>query len=163
MPARTSKPNKSSSPKRQLQLRTANASSDVGTAGDDAEILAGERVLIDIAGDSEDSKKPPFTGTSPDKKKERAEAANGLSEDYETREKRDKDDISGTRDDAEHQDNEMFDPALFDEEEVPDEHTSSKPATAQTFGGGYNALKSFGGQVYSGMAIGGSHTWYDRH
>ncbi|KAL2017957.1 hypothetical protein VTK56DRAFT_1489 [Thermocarpiscus australiensis] len=30
-------------------------------------------------------------------------------------------------------------------------------------GGGYNALKSFNGQVYSGMAIGGSHTWnYDQ-
>jgi len=29
--------------------------------------------------------------------------------------------------------------------------------------GGYNALKSFNGQVYSGMAIGGSHTWnYDQ-
>lgn len=30
-------------------------------------------------------------------------------------------------------------------------------------GGGYNALKTFQGQVYSGMAIGGSHTWnYDQ-
>ena len=30
-------------------------------------------------------------------------------------------------------------------------------------GGGYNALKSFKGQVYSGMAVGGSHTWnYDQ-
>lgn len=29
--------------------------------------------------------------------------------------------------------------------------------------GGYNALKTFNGQVYSGMAIGGSHTWnYDQ-
>ncbi len=29
--------------------------------------------------------------------------------------------------------------------------------------GGYNALKSFNGRVYSGMAIGGSHTWnYDQ-
>lgn len=28
---------------------------------------------------------------------------------------------------------------------------------------GYNALKSFNGQVYTGMAVGGSHTWnYDR-
>ncbi|KAH8425175.1 uncharacterized protein LDX57_002924 [Aspergillus melleus] len=26
-------------------------------------------------------------------------------------------------------------------------------------GGGYNALKSYKGQVYSGMAVGGSHTW----
>jgi hypothetical protein len=30
-------------------------------------------------------------------------------------------------------------------------------------GGGYNALKTFNGQVYSGMAVGGSHTWnYDQ-
>lgn len=30
-------------------------------------------------------------------------------------------------------------------------------------GGGYNALKKFHGQVYSGMAIGGSHNWnYDQ-
>ena len=46
---------------------------------------------------------------------------------------------------------------------------SGKPA--QSAGGrrgyaaaaGYNALKSFNGRVYSGMAIGGSHTWnYDQ-
>jgi len=30
-------------------------------------------------------------------------------------------------------------------------------------GGGYNALKTHNGQVYSGMAVGGSHTWnYDQ-
>lgn len=30
-------------------------------------------------------------------------------------------------------------------------------------GGGYNSLKTYNGQVYSGMAIGGSHTWnYDQ-
>ena len=34
--------------------------------------------------------------------------------------------------------------------------------TSPSFQGGYDALKSFNGQVYKGMAIGGSHTWnYD--
>lgn len=38
----------------------------------------------------------------------------------------------------------------------------SNTGPAYAMGGGYNALKSFQDQVYSGMAIGGSHTWnYD--
>ena len=52
-----------------------------------------------------------------------------------------------------------FDPALFDEEEIPG-GSSPGPQTAKgKYAGGYNAIKSFGGQLYSGMAIGGSHTW----
>lgn len=53
---------------------------------------------------------------------------------------------------------EDFDPALLDEEETPDD--VKKPASGPGWsGGGYDALKSYNGQVYSGMAIGGSHTW----
>ncbi|KAL2371022.1 hypothetical protein BDBG_06126 [Blastomyces gilchristii SLH14081] len=62
-------------------------------------------------------------------------------------------------------------PSLLDEEEVPgqsDIDASTKPTTAGAAvppsrrgggTGGYNALKSFRGQVYTGMAVGGSHTW----
>lgn len=57
-----------------------------------------------------------------------------------------------------------FDPALLDEEEVPSQPTSTTTSPASRYTpGGYNALKSFNGQVYSGMAVGGSHTWnYDQ-
>jgi len=62
-----------------------------------------------------------------------------------------------------------IDPALLDEEEVPSEDEdaittpSKKPQGGGAYTGGYNALKSFKGQVYSGMAVGGSHTWnYDQ-
>lgn len=61
---------------------------------------------------------------------------------------------------------EGFDPALLDEEEVPGQHDDGHPGPPSTYAagvGGYNALKSFNGQVYSGMAVGGSHTWnYDQ-
>ena len=41
--------------------------------------------------------------------------------------------------------------------------SSSRTRPGYVAAGGYNALKSFNGQVYSGMAIGGSHTWnYDQ-
>ncbi|RAK75773.1 uncharacterized protein BO72DRAFT_159526 [Aspergillus fijiensis CBS 313.89] len=58
---------------------------------------------------------------------------------------------------------------LADEDEMPEEtgSTGEQPAMhaagyAGGSGAGYNALKSFNGQVYSGMAVGGSHTWkYD--
>lgn len=57
------------------------------------------------------------------------------------------------------------DSALLDEEEAPLEIgeadkvvTPSKKAYGGR-GAGYNALKSHEGQLYSGMAIGGSHTW----
>lgn len=44
---------------------------------------------------------------------------------------------------------------------LTDDETPDKPQRAYG-GGGYNALKSFRGQVYTGMAVGGSHTWnYD--
>ncbi|OAL38622.1 hypothetical protein AYO20_02272 [Fonsecaea nubica] len=64
------------------------------------------------------------------------------------------------------------DRAIFEEEHVPyydandegvtrskgNEHISGKRQ-----GDGFNALKSFRGQIYTGMAIGGSHTWnYDQ-
>ncbi|KAK9492569.1 hypothetical protein V1508DRAFT_462136 [Lipomyces doorenjongii] len=53
---------------------------------------------------------------------------------------------------------ESMDPDLLDEEELP-ENTSTKPR----FAGGYDELKTFKGQYYAGMAIGGSHTWnYDQ-
>ncbi|KAK9897533.1 hypothetical protein P389DRAFT_142732 [Cystobasidium minutum MCA 4210] len=63
-----------------------------------------------------------------------------------------------------------MDPALFDEEEFPhDDNADGKPSSSgggkkapSTWagpGGGYNSIKNFNGQIYSGMAIGGSHTW----
>ncbi|KAJ5111565.1 hypothetical protein N7532_002100 [Penicillium argentinense] len=63
---------------------------------------------------------------------------------------------------------EDLDPALLDEEENPLEDgladnvaVSSKYSYADG-GAGYNALKSHQGQLYAGMAVGGSHTWnYD--
>lgn len=67
------------------------------------------------------------------------------------------------------------DPALLDEEDIPElsEHILDESSDGSTknarrrlhIGGeaGYNSLKTFNGQVYSGMAVGGSHTWnYDQ-
>ena len=58
------------------------------------------------------------------------------------------------------------DPALLDEEVTTGDDRKlppSLPGRAYAVGGGYNALKSFNGQLYSGMAVGGSHTWnYDQ-
>ena len=61
------------------------------------------------------------------------------------------------------------DTALLDEEEAPElpEEGSAaptkKPRQYTAGRGGFNELKSFKGQVYSGMAVGGSHTWnYDQ-
>lgn len=66
------------------------------------------------------------------------------------------------------QQSEITDTVPFDsDEEMPEEtaHTVSEEAAKHPkpgYAGGYNALKSFKGQVYSGMAVGGSHTWtYD--
>ncbi|KIX98346.1 uncharacterized protein Z520_05647 [Fonsecaea multimorphosa CBS 102226] len=57
-------------------------------------------------------------------------------------------------------------PAIFDEEEVPDYDADVKSKEHTSGGrqqGGFNALKSFHGQMYTGMAIGGSHKWnYDQ-
>lgn len=65
-----------------------------------------------------------------------------------------------------------IDPALLDEEEAPgaseaEDAIAGPPGKPSRGGGaytgGYNALKTFKGQVYSGMAVGGSHTWnYDQ-
>lgn len=66
-----------------------------------------------------------------------------------------------------------IDDPVLDDEEIPKESTS--PVSGQpmdalegrrggTYAGGrgYNEIKSFNGQIYSGMAVGGSHTWnYD--
>ena len=64
---------------------------------------------------------------------------------------------------------ESLDPVLLDEEETPleegvAENRVTSPRAAYTVGGtGYNVLKSHKGQLYSGMAIGSSHTWnYDQ-
>lgn len=61
-----------------------------------------------------------------------------------------------------------IDPALLDEEENPLEEGIADnvvPPSKQSYaisGGGYNALKTHKGQLYSGVAVGGSHTWnYD--
>jgi hypothetical protein len=67
------------------------------------------------------------------------------------------------------QQSEITDTVPFDsDEEMPEEtkHTVIEEAEdkekSSGYAGGYNALKSFKGQVYSGMAVGGSHTWtYD--
>lgn len=57
---------------------------------------------------------------------------------------------------------------LLEDEEMPEEDIQNIPATSpvdsSSSGGGYgyNALKTHQGQTYSGMAVGGSHTWdYD--
>jgi hypothetical protein len=59
-----------------------------------------------------------------------------------------------------------IDPSLLDEEVTAEDERKDLPGqVGRTYatGGGYNALKSFKGQVYSGMAVGGSHTWnYDQ-
>ncbi|OJD20066.1 hypothetical protein AJ78_00083 [Emergomyces pasteurianus Ep9510] len=71
---------------------------------------------------------------------------------------------------------EHIDPSLLEEEEGLsdlDASTGKPTATADIAttttpshrtgdgrgGGGYNSLKQFKGQIYSGMAVGGSHTW----
>jgi hypothetical protein len=42
------------------------------------------------------------------------------------------------------------------------EATESVKAPKRYHEGGFNSLKTFNGQLYSGMAVGGSHTWnYD--
>lgn len=56
-------------------------------------------------------------------------------------------------------DGEAFDPALVDEEELPTESGGGVGRTKPGYTGGFNAMKSFQGQMYTGMAVGGSHTW----
>ncbi|KAL2854168.1 hypothetical protein BJX68DRAFT_40458 [Aspergillus pseudodeflectus] len=67
-----------------------------------------------------------------------------------------------------------FEPFLETDEETPERtehtlgeaegHAVQKTGEGRAFAGGsYNALKSYKGQYYSGMAVGGSHTWnYDQ-
>lgn len=63
---------------------------------------------------------------------------------------------------------ESIDPALLDEEEnaleegTADNIVTPSKSSYALGGGGYNTLKQHKGQLYSGMAVGGSHTWnYD--
>ncbi|KAE8378614.1 hypothetical protein BDV26DRAFT_186083 [Aspergillus bertholletiae] len=55
---------------------------------------------------------------------------------------------------------------MDEEEEMPEEpRNTTQPGRPEyaVGAGGYNMLKSYKGQVYSGMAVGGSHTWnYDQ-
>ncbi|KNG84495.1 hypothetical protein ANOM_008420 [Aspergillus nomiae NRRL 13137] len=58
-------------------------------------------------------------------------------------------------------------PMIMDEdEEMPEESGDTVQLARPEYAGGagrYNMLKSYKGQVYSGMAVGGSHTWnYDQ-
>lgn len=60
-----------------------------------------------------------------------------------------------------------FNDAFLDEDEHAPQSTQTTPQRQQkgfagsAYGasGGYDAMKSFNGQVYKGMAVGGSHTW----
>lgn len=56
-----------------------------------------------------------------------------------------------------------MDPTLLDEAVIPEaEQPLAKTKASGSHavgGGGYNSLKSFNGQYYSGIAVGGSHTW----
>ena len=78
-------------------------------------------------------------------------------------------DSSQDHDDATYDETiEPIDPTLLDEEEnaleegIADNIVASSNPTHVTSGLGYNAIKTHNGQLYSGMAIGGSHTWnYD--
>jgi hypothetical protein len=56
-------------------------------------------------------------------------------------------------------DGEAFDPALVDEEETPTGGGAPVGPAKSGYSGGFNAMKSFQGQMYTGMAVGGSHTW----
>lgn len=55
-----------------------------------------------------------------------------------------------------------LDPAMFDEEEgmqQPEQGSSNGSAAKKSYQGGFNAVKTFNGQYYTGMGIGMSHTW----
>lgn len=55
----------------------------------------------------------------------------------------------------------LFDQAIFDEEEgmQPEGSADGNSTKKPGFQGGYNAMKTFNGQYYSGMGIGQSHVW----
>ena len=60
---------------------------------------------------------------------------------------------------------EMDSQRLLEDEEMPEEdmqHIPTASPSSSSGGYGYNALKTHQGQIYSGMAVGGSHAWdYD--
>ncbi|GAM35086.1 hypothetical protein TCE0_015f03111 [Talaromyces pinophilus] len=65
--------------------------------------------------------------------------------------------------DEDEEDMEVFELSDEDGTGVHAQNKDEQRALYAVGGGGYNALKTFQGQVYSGMAIGGSHTWnYDQ-
>lgn len=65
--------------------------------------------------------------------------------------------------DEDEEDMEVFEVSDGDGTEIHAPNNDEQRALYAVGGGGYNALKTFQGQVYSGMAIGGSHTWnYDQ-
>jgi hypothetical protein len=65
--------------------------------------------------------------------------------------------------DEDEEDMEVFEMSDGDGTEIQALNKDEQRAIYAVSGGGYNALKTFQGQVYSGMAIGGSHTWnYDQ-
>ncbi|KAL1989047.1 hypothetical protein VTN96DRAFT_5810 [Rasamsonia emersonii] len=75
-------------------------------------------------------------------------------------------DVNETAGETADEDEDIYDPALLDEEETPggsDSNVLPEPSRGPAGVRSYNALKTFKGQVYSGMAVGGSHTWnYDQ-
>jgi hypothetical protein len=65
--------------------------------------------------------------------------------------------------DEDEEDMEVFETSDGDSTEIDLPNKDEQRALYAVGDGGYNALKSFQGQVYSGMAMGGSHTWnYDQ-
>jgi hypothetical protein len=65
--------------------------------------------------------------------------------------------------DEDEEDMEVFEMSDQDGTGIHAPNKDEQRALYSVGGGGYNALKTFQGQVYSGMAIGGSHTWnYDQ-
>ncbi|KAJ5465616.1 hypothetical protein N7530_009403 [Penicillium desertorum] len=74
---------------------------------------------------------------------------------------------NGDGSDSQNTGSDSMDPALLDEEDAPiedeqAENVVSPPKQTYAVGGRYNDLKMHMGQRYSGMTIGGSHTWnYD--
>ncbi|EED12818.1 conserved hypothetical protein [Talaromyces stipitatus ATCC 10500] len=65
--------------------------------------------------------------------------------------------------DEDEEDMEVFDMTDRDSTEINAPNKDGQRSLYAVGGGGYNALKTFRGQVYSGMAIGGSHKWnYDQ-
>lgn len=137
----------SRSPKRELAMRPAPATN--GNKG------KSRSQSIEVVSDNDEHKE-----------QQKHESSTAKAEAFETKSQQDDQKADGTTDAQAGYDSDSFDPAIFDAEEMPDDDVNTKPASDAAsdkpsfVGAGYNSLKSFGGQVYSGMAIGGSHTWY---